>query len=656
MWADNETAVDLLGFRIHSDLVRSVVTDDKLLPVTIGVFADWGGGKTSLMKMLEKSLDPDTWPSGSAEKQQCEGVACLYFNGWLFEGYDDAKSAILSSVLLALGEHKRFGPKLRAKCVSLLKSVNWMRVTSLGLKHVAVPAIAAFASGGTSLVPALAGTLTSLIPGAGEKLSGTEKSDAPIKQHDDEQIDWESLIKKDTSASGPLDVRSFRAQFGKMLRESDIQSLVVLIDDLDRCSPERLVDNLEAIKLFLNVDHTAFVIGADPRIVRHAIAVKYHKLDQLRDDVDSGVPSTVITDYLEKLIQYPYRLPRLSPTEIETYMALLFCQLHLADDLFEATLGICDEERAKNRYAVFGYAAVKDKLKALFSDDLARSLTFCSRAAPLITEGLKGNPRQVKRFLNAFVLRKKLAAVAKLTNIQDAVLVKLMILEYSHEKLFRQLFDWQSAQKGFPTQIAEMEAAAKKLGEKNGQGKQPTSIPDEWNSPSVRQWVEMEPLLAKVDLGDYFWVTRDRLQSTMSGLSMVPPLVRRLYEDLIGVNPTARAAAVTSVANLPESEREILFELLAGAIQRSPADKTASDSFRALVEANVPDSAKRYATAVLNTPDADLNPAIGTDIDTLAKSKPDLKPIFEPVLVKLEKSDSRAGRAVKAVRKPPQKQ
>src|SRR5262245_3229468 len=132
MWTDNETALDLLGFRVHAELVRSVVVDPKLLPVTIGVFADWGGGKTSLMKMLEKSLDPESWPIGSAERQQCEKVACLYFNGWLFEGYDDAKSAILSSVLLALGEHTRLGPKVRKRCASLLKSVNWMRVASLG--------------------------------------------------------------------------------------------------------------------------------------------------------------------------------------------------------------------------------------------------------------------------------------------------------------------------------------------------------------------------------------------------------------------------------------------------------------------------------------------------------------------------------------------
>src|SRR6202030_200512 len=154
----------------------------------------WGGGKTSLMKMLEKSLDPESWPEGSEERNRCEKTACLYFNGWLFEGYDDAKSAILGSVLLALGEHTRLGPKVRKRCVSLLKSVNWMRVASLGLKHVAVPAIAAFASGGTSLVPALAGSFASLVPSTYTSQSTTQSdTNASEKSKgDSESVDWES--------------------------------------------------------------------------------------------------------------------------------------------------------------------------------------------------------------------------------------------------------------------------------------------------------------------------------------------------------------------------------------------------------------------------------------------------------------------------------
>jgi hypothetical protein len=661
MWTDNETSLDLLGFQVHADLVRSVVVDPKLLPVTIGVFADWGGGKTSIMKMLEKSLEPESWPAGSADRERCEKIACLYFNGWTFEGYDDAKSAILSSVLLALGEHTRWGPKVRRRCVSLLKSVNWMRVASLGLKHVAVPTIAAYASGGTSLVPAFAGSLASLVPWGHQSESGGDAGGESKKEAHDggESVDWESLIKKDRSPAGPLDVRTFRKQFGKMLKECNVDSLVVLIDDLDRCSPERIIENLEAIKLFLNVEQTAFVIGADPRIVRHAISLKYHKKEHLSEEADAETPSTVVTDYLEKLIQYPYRLPRLSPAEVETYMALLFCQYHLAGDRFLKTVEACDHHRGENRYAVFGYAPVLETLQKNGDpqpgEDFIQALTFCAHVSPLITEGLKGNPRQVKRFLNAFMLRKKLASVAKLSNIKDDVLVKLMILEYGHEKRFRQLYDWQAAENGRPSQLAAMERSSREE-EDDAAGKKATPLPfpEDWSAPQLRSWIGMQPLLADVDLRDYFWVARDRLQSSMAGLSMVPPIVRRTFENLVSANVPQRHTAARNAADLSEPERDQLFDLLEQSIHKKPAEKAGYDGFRQLVESGVANAPNRMAAAILDVLTSQVPAAVGTDLDTLVKAKTELAGVFETVLNKWKADgDTRVGRALKTITATP---
>jgi len=44
VWSDNETVEDLIGFRVHAELLREVVGDASLLPITIGVFGDWGSG------------------------------------------------------------------------------------------------------------------------------------------------------------------------------------------------------------------------------------------------------------------------------------------------------------------------------------------------------------------------------------------------------------------------------------------------------------------------------------------------------------------------------------------------------------------------------------------------------------------------------------
>lgn len=644
MWTDNETSLDLLGFQVHADLIRSVVTDPNLLPVTIGVFADWGGGKTSLMKMLEESFEPENWNEFPEEQERCEHTACLYFNGWLFEGYDDAKSAILSSVLVSLGEHKRFGPKVRDRCVSLLKSVNWMRVAHLGLKHVALPAIAAYATGGASFVPTIAESAGNLLPWKAKKSDDNkENEEATDSVESSESVDWESLINKDESNVGPLDVRTFREQFGQLLKDSNIQSLVVLIDDLDRCSPERIIENLEAIKLFLNVENTAFVIGADPRIVRHAIAWKYHHHEE-HTDVEDEAP-TIVTDYLEKLIQLPYRLPRLSPAEIETYMSLLFCQSHLPESVFQATVTACDEQRQSDRYSVFGYSAVKEAtLNAdceTLPDSLEKALTFSSHAASLITDGLKGNPRQVKRFLNAFVLRKKLADVAKLTNIDDAVLVKLMILEYSNEKKFRQLFDWQAAQEGVPEQLKNMENA---VSENEGDEEKP-ELSEDWNTPSLKRWVEMKPSLAGEDLRDYFWVARDRLQSSIAGMSMVPPLVRRIFEDLSDRESAVRARAAKTACDFDNSEREMLFELLLRNVKRHPTQMTSYDTYQSLIDSGVQDAASQFGIALVSIPDSAIPPAVGISIQALVAAKPEVKPVLADAIERLSKSNTLVGKS-----------
>jgi predicted KAP-like P-loop ATPase len=74
MWSDNDTVEDLIGFRVHAELIQDVVEDDTILPVTIGVFGDWGSGKTSIMKMLQ------------AELAKNEEVAVVYFDAWLGGG------------------------------------------------------------------------------------------------------------------------------------------------------------------------------------------------------------------------------------------------------------------------------------------------------------------------------------------------------------------------------------------------------------------------------------------------------------------------------------------------------------------------------------------------------------------------------------------
>ena len=426
-----------------------------------------------------------------------------------------------------------------------------------------------------------------------------------------------------------------------MLQDSDIKSLVIMVDDLDRCTPERIIENLEAIKLFLNVDNTAFVIGADPRIVRHAIAVTYSP-DKMRGQEDSESPESLITDYLEKLIQIPYRLPRLSPSEVETYMTLLFSQRMLGPDIFEKCIVACELAREKNRYSVFGYADVEKAIgTAEMKAELSQSLTFSSKASPLITEGLKGNPRQIKRFLNAFVLRKELANVAGLSNIRDDILVKLMILEYSHLKEFKSLFDWQQTQDGFPKNIESWE---KLIVDADGDAKkiEAIDIPEQtWNTKSIKRWLAMEPLLSDVDLRDYFWIARDRLESTLSNTALISPIVRTAFGDILSENSHVVAKAVETVCSFKEDERVSLLDLLENHLKRHADQKFAYKAYIELITKNVQGSIPSYVNALSNMPVESIYPAMAFDLAKLFKDKPDVKMHFDKIIEKFTSKKSK---------------
>jgi KAP-like P-loop domain-containing protein len=191
------------------------------------------------------------------------------------------------------------------------------------VKTVGVPLAVAAMTGGIGAVPVAAAVVGSAIAGSvgGKENDGDDDNTV--------EVNWSELIEANPDKPDVMSVRKFREEFEKMLAKTGISALIVLIDDLDRCLPERLIETLEAIKLFVAVPKTAFVIGADPRIVRHAISTRYVKR-QLEHTVETAdvrqEEAGLVQDYLEKLIQVPYQLPRLSPSEIETYVNLLACE------------------------------------------------------------------------------------------------------------------------------------------------------------------------------------------------------------------------------------------------------------------------------------------------------------------------------------------
>ncbi|TEU11648.1 MAG: hypothetical protein E3J21_23090, partial [Anaerolineales bacterium] len=92
--------------------------------------------------------------------------------------------------------------------------------------------------------------------------------------------------------------------------------IVVMIDDLDRCPPEKVVDVLEAIKLLLDDKMFIVFLGIDVAVVAGAVEMRYK--DLLAKAGTSGY------GYLDKIVQIPFRIPDPTPDEIKEFLNAQF--------------------------------------------------------------------------------------------------------------------------------------------------------------------------------------------------------------------------------------------------------------------------------------------------------------------------------------------
>ena len=87
---DHETEVDFLNCEAISRTVVELLKENRRRALTVGIHGDWGAGKSSILKMIESELMAD------------KNVACLWFNGWAFKGFDDAKTVLIEVTITEL--------------------------------------------------------------------------------------------------------------------------------------------------------------------------------------------------------------------------------------------------------------------------------------------------------------------------------------------------------------------------------------------------------------------------------------------------------------------------------------------------------------------------------------------------------------------------
>ena len=270
---------------------------------------------------------------------------------WEFDDQADVKGTLIAEVLEAL--ERRFGEEasVTEKVGNLFKRISWSRV---GL---------ALGKGAITM-----------------------------------QWDPKELIEAFTPErrDAPHSMAGFRDAFGELLDDlPQVTRVVVLVDDLDRCLPDAVMSTLEAIKLFLSVKKMVFVVAADQDMVRDAIAAS---LDA------SSRSERFAVRYLEKIIQLPVSLPRLAQYEAEAYITLLLAYAEYGQgNAFDRLVAHCSERRRINALPLVGDTSALDWRP---DDEL---LLLAAQFAHGLEADRVSNPRQIKRFLNAFGVRREVA-------------------------------------------------------------------------------------------------------------------------------------------------------------------------------------------------------------------------------------------------------
>lgn len=531
MWSDNETTQDLLGYQVHADLLRKIILNDAMLPISIGVFGNWGSGKSSLMLLLQQSLHE--WEESHQNEHSI--ILQVYFNSWQFESYDSTKLTMIESILEALDKDINTRKNVFERADDLLARINFLKVGIFILKKAY-----------DNLTPSW---LKKWLPKKDDidKITGKDK--------------YNNLLEDVTKGNTSKFIATFRELFEDLVEDMRYKAVIVYVDDLDRCDPKRIIGCLEAVKLFVNVKKTAFVIGADERIIEYAIS-QHYPIQMKKEDISSP-----FSDYLEKLIQLPYKLPRLSDNEQETYITLLLCKNHLNEIHFNQIHQKYLEFRKTDKHSKYNIDDIKANIPENQNIDFY-AVEYRLPIVPIIKQFLNGNPRQLKRFLNTLYVRQELADVAGFRDIRPDVLTKIMVLEYNtlYNSRFEELYKLQNENGGvLPLEDVEQEA-------KTEEGIQNPQWKDNWSSDYLKQWLSSEPSLKDINLQNYFWVARDALKNEKPIASLVTSKVMLLFQRLCTLQ-----TIVTMKRGLPgiinacdDSEKDMIIHLINDNLRKDP--------------------------------------------------------------------------------------
>lgn len=299
-------------------------------PMTISIQGSWGAGKTSFINMVKNKINED--------EKSADDIVFIYFNSWHFVQFD-MSDQMGTSLIIAL-------TKELSKGINDEKSKKTINNIFSGMEIIKAT-----------------GKLGALLANAALK----EKFSIDVKDYLDQAglTDTEKILKQKTDSVTAIEViDDLKKNLQKVINarlgisegstfsreELNRKRVVIFVDDLDRLAPDKAVEVLEILNMFLGCDHCVYLLAIDYEVVVNGVAAKYK--NTIAEDKGH--------EYFEKLIQVVFRLPE---------------KMNNTDHYIAKILGDSGCNRA-----------------------------LANRFAELVRDCGQDNPRAIKRLMNSYIL------------------------------------------------------------------------------------------------------------------------------------------------------------------------------------------------------------------------------------------------------------
>ncbi len=251
----------ILDFNLYANAIVNIVRNSHP-KFTIGIFGDWGTGKTTLINAVDKVLQTD------------KDLIRIRLEPWRYKQEQFPLVSLLKSIAFSLPSEKQFQVLKRKLETS---AINYLKKT---------PDI-----------------LTSIISKyASEEDEISDEMLDTFKRELNSKIQLIAELDRDTVYFDGLE--EIKKELRNLRLDNPAFRIIVFVDDLDKCPPKRALEILELVRIFHDIEGFVYIIG-----ISHDMIIKYSNIENNKMSIDGE-------HYIKKLIQIPITLPKWSNHDI----------------------------------------------------------------------------------------------------------------------------------------------------------------------------------------------------------------------------------------------------------------------------------------------------------------------------------------------------